>query len=64
MGNPLKKTVTEMTEEYEGTDVKKAFKDGTVAAFDAVRGYLSMSSHLSDIVKISDLRKFINRISL
>ena len=64
MDNPLNKTVSEMAEEYEGTDVKKAFKDGTVAAFDAVRGYLSMSSHLSDIVKISDLRKFINRISL
>ena len=64
MDNPLNKTVSEMAEEYQGTDVKKAFKDGTVAAFDAVRGYLSMSSHLSDIVKISDLRKFINRISL
>ena len=64
MDNPLNKTVTEMTEEYEGTDVKKAFKDGAVSALEAVRGYLSISSHLSDIVRISDLRKFIDRIRL
>jgi hypothetical protein len=64
MDNLLKKTVSEMAEEYTGTEPKKAFKDGAAAAFDAVRGYLSVSSHLSDIVKISDLRKFISRISL
>lgn len=64
MDNLLNKTVSEMAEEYEGTDVKNAFKDGAASALDAVRGYLSISSHLSDIVRISDLRKFINRIRL
>lgn len=64
MENSLKKNVSQMAEEYTGTEVKKAFKDGAAAALDAVRGYLSVSSHLSDIVRISDLRKFIDRVRL
>ena len=51
MDNPLKKTVTEMTEEYEGTDVKKAFKNGVACPSLEATGRESSTAPASIIIR-------------
>ena len=63
MDNKLKKTIRQMAESSSADPYEQdAFVKGAHEALDAVRGFLSVSSHLSETVSISDLREYINRI--
>lgn len=64
MESVLKTTIKKMADERFPEDTVKhdAFIDGALDALNAIGGYLSISSHLSDSVKISDLRDFIAQL--
>ena len=62
MDNPLKKTVSEMAEKFRSEEHRALYKEGAHDALLAVRGYLAISSHLSDTVKVSDLQDYISQI--
>lgn len=44
------------------TERAEVFKEGAHRALAAVRAFLSISSHVSDTIEITDLRQFINQI--
>lgn len=62
MDNPLKKTVSEMAEKFKSEEYRALYVEGAHDALLAVRGYLAISSQLSDTVKISDLQDYISQI--
>lgn len=64
MDNILENIIKEIETKHEGTDQRAAYAEGVKDALDAVRSYLSISSHLSKDVRISDLRGYLNRISV
>ena len=63
MNNPLNNSISKMAAEYsESSESQKDYTAGANAALDMIRGYLSISRHLSDSVRISDLRNYISRL--
>lgn len=62
MDNVLENIIKEIETKHEGTEQRAAYAEGVKDAIDAVRGYLSISSHLTTSVRISDVRNYLNRI--
>jgi hypothetical protein len=64
MDNVLENSIKEIEAKYEGTEQRSVYAEGVRDAIEAVRGFLTISSHLSKDVRISDLRGYLNRISI
>lgn len=64
MESVLKTTIKKMAQERfpDNTIKHDAFIDGALDALNAVGCYLSVSNHLGDSVKISDLREYIGQL--
>lgn len=59
--------ISKLSEEYASrptcpTEAKLSFEDGARVALDILRGYLGVKSHISDSIKIEELKKYIEEI--
>ena len=62
MDNILNNIIAEIKKKHEGTSLRAPYTEGVLDAINAVESYLTISSHLSDTVKISELREYMKRI--
>lgn len=62
MENILNNIIAEIKKKHEDSSFKAPYTEGVLDALNAVESYLTISSHLSDTVKISELREYMKRI--
>lgn len=62
MDNILENQIKEIAEKHVDTDKRDTYVECVNDAIDAVRGYLIIASHLSNTVKISDIRDYLSRL--